>query len=420
MRRSWPLPSIEVVTPPLRVLDLGSFLAGPLVATFLGDLGAEVIKVERPAGGDRARHYGPQPPGREGQGMGYRFQVEARNKRSITLELGRTESRQIVEGLARWADVLVENFRPGTMEKWGLGWDDLRIVNPRLVYVSVSGFGQDGPYRDRPAYDQIALALGGLWGVTGFPDQPPVLPGYPIGDYLGGLWGAIGALEAVRRRDTQGGTGRGDFVDVALFEGILRLSSPLVTAYAATGQIQGREGSLPSPPPARPEVLWGYLYETADRKWVSNMPHQFDPLHQRQLEIIGRTDLLHDPRFGSYQLRMQNFRVLDAAIRAWMAERPATEVLDAYLAAGIPVSLVSDAADIAKDPQVAARGSLVEVTDAFGEPLTMQAPVPRFASGTAPIRWSGQILGASNQAVYQELLGMDAAEIERLRAAGVI
>jgi crotonobetainyl-CoA:carnitine CoA-transferase CaiB-like acyl-CoA transferase len=402
----------------IKVLDLGSFLAGPLVATFLGDLGADVIKVERPGAGDRARYYGPQPHAR--QGMGYRFQVEGRNKRSITLDLQKPEGREILRRLAGWADVLVENFKPGTMAKWGLGYDDLAALNRRLIYVSVSGFGQTGPYRDRPAYDQIALAVGGLTNVTGFPDRPPVLPGYPIGDYLGGLWGTIGALEALRRRDGPGGTGRGEWVDVALYEAVLRLSSPLVTAYHATGQIQQREGSLPSPDVEHPEVLWGYLYETADGKWISNMPHQFDPLHQHQLEIIGREDLLDDPRLATYALRQENFRVLDTAIRTWMARTPAEEALRRYLDAGIPVSLVYDAADIASDPHVAERESLIEVPDAFGDPLVMQAPVPRFASGQSPIRWAGQPVGAANQEVYRGLLAMEADELEGLRERGVI
>jgi crotonobetainyl-CoA:carnitine CoA-transferase CaiB-like acyl-CoA transferase len=403
---------------PVKVLDLGSFLAGPLVATFLGDLGADVIKVERPGLGDRARYYGPQPPGREG--MGYRFQVEARNKRSITLELQKPEGRDLLKRLVGWADVLVENFRPGTMARWGLGYDDLLVINQRLVYVSVSGYGQEGPYRDRPAYDQIALAVGGLTNVTGFPDRPPVLPGFPLGDYLGGLWGALGALEALRRRDAPGGSGHGDHIDLALYEGVLRLSSPLVTAYAATGYIQQREGSLPTPGPEEPEVLWGYLYESADGRWISNMPHQFDPYHQRQLEIIGRTDLLDDPRFTTYRLRQKNFRVLDEAIREWIRRTPAGEVLERYQASGIPVSLINDAAAIAADPHIAARGSLVEVKGADGEPLLMQAPVPRFASGAAPIRWSGQPLGAANAEVYAGLLGLADTEIERLREDGVI
>jgi crotonobetainyl-CoA:carnitine CoA-transferase CaiB-like acyl-CoA transferase len=402
----------------LRVLDLGRLLAGPVVATLLGDLGAEVIKVERPGVGDLQRGVFPQAP--QDPGMPYAWQVEGRNKRSITLEITDPRGKELLLRLVQWADVLVENFKPGSMERWGLGYEDLTLVNPRLVYVSVSGYGQTGPYRERPGLDFVGSGFAGLTFVTGSPDRPPTLPGYALTDYMAATFGALGALEAIRRRDAPGGTGRGEHVDVALYEPALRFSTPWLQYYQRDAVLRVREGSSPRPDDEQPIVNWGYTYGTADGRWVSLLPIFISDQTQHRLwATIGRTDLVSDPRFLTAEDRDRNYKPLDAAVREWCAVKDAAEIVAAFEAAKIPCGHVNSVADILDDPHMRER-SLRDVDDHRGQPLVMPEVVPRLAGDPGEIRWAGEDLGASNEEIYLGLLGLDPADYKQLVDSGVI
>jgi crotonobetainyl-CoA:carnitine CoA-transferase CaiB-like acyl-CoA transferase len=402
----------------LHVLDLGRLLAGPVVATLLGDLGAEVIKVERPGTGDLQRGVVPQAPG--DPGMPYAWQVEGRNKRSITLEITDARGRELLLRLVKWADVLVENFKPGSMQRWGLGYEDLISVNPRLVYVSVSGYGQTGPYRTKPGLDFVGSGFAGLTFVTGAPDRPPTLPGYAITDYMAATFGALGALEAVRRRDTPGGTGRGEHVDVALYEPALRFSTPWLQYFQRDGVLRVREGAGPRPDDERPVVHWGYTYGTADGRWVSMLPvFVSDETQHRLWQVIGRADLVSDPRFRTAEDREGHYKLLDAALREWCAANDAAAITAAAEAAMIPCGPVNSVADILTDPHMQER-SLRSVEDHRGQSLVMQEVVPRLAGSPGEIRWAGEDLGASNDEIYLGMLGLDRAEYKQLVASGVI
>ncbi len=402
----------------LRVLDLGRLLAGPVTATLLGDLGAEVIKVEQPGRGDLERHV--MPPAAGDPGMNYGWLVEGRNKRSITLDFKQPRGRELLFRLIEWADILVENFKPGTMERAGLGYEDLKQLNPGLVYVSLSGYGQTGPYRERPGLDFVGSGFAGLTFVTGAPDRPPTLPGYALTDYMSAAFAAMGALEAIRRRDGRGGTGKGDHVDVALYEPALRFSTPWLQYYQREGVMRVREGGMPRPDDEQPVVFWGYTYETGDGRWVSLLPVIVDDARQRRLwDLIGRPDLADDPRLVTGADRERHYRLLDAPVREWCASRDAASIVQAFEAAGIPCGPVNDIADVLDDPHMQAR-SLRMIPDRRGDPIVMQDVVPKLTENPGEIRWLGEELGASNDDVYVGLLGLDPAELDELRAEGVI
>jgi crotonobetainyl-CoA:carnitine CoA-transferase CaiB-like acyl-CoA transferase len=402
----------------LHVLDLGRLLAGPVVATLLGDLGAEVIKVERPGVGDLQRGVFPQAPG--DPGMPYAWQVEGRNKRSITLEITDPRGKELLLRLVEWADVLVENFKPGSMQRWGLSYEDLVPVNSRLVYVSVSGYGQTGPYRARPGLDFVGSGFAGLTFATGAPDRPPTLPGYALTDYMAATFGALGALEAVRRRDAPGGTGRGEHVDVALYEPALRFSTPWLQYYQRDGVLRVREGSSPRPDDEKPVVHWGYTYGTADGRWVSLLPILVSNESQHRLwQTIGRADLVSDPRFRTAEDRERHYKLLDAAVREWCASKDAAAIVAEFEAAKIPCGHVNSVVDILDDPHMQER-SLRDVEDHRGQALVMPEVVPRLAGSPGQIQWAGEDLGASNEEIYLGLLGLDPADYKQLVASGVI
>lgn len=387
----------------LKVVDLGTMVAGPFAATLLGDFGADVIKVERPDGqGDRMRNPDYWP-------------VEGRNKRSITLDLRAPEARPILLDLVRWADVLVENFKPGTMAKWKLDYETLSAVNPRLVYVSVSGFGQTGPNSPRPGYDHVGAAFGGLWYVTGFPDRPPVLPGLPVVDYFTGTFAALGALEAVRRRDAPGGTGKGEWVELGLYEPMIRIAGANFIRHSRTGHVSERVGSMPvddRPPAGLPH---GVSYETSDGKWISMFP-----VTDQQWELLAKVIPEAGPPLCPIEAIKRNPRVSDPAIRRWVRDRDYDTVMKAFIDGGLPVSPIYGTADIVSDPHVQARGNLVERLDSAGKTVRMQGVVPRLVERPGEVRWAGEPLGASNKAVYEELLGLSKDELQSLAAKKVI
>jgi crotonobetainyl-CoA:carnitine CoA-transferase CaiB-like acyl-CoA transferase len=402
----------------LKVLDLGIMIGAPFVATMLGDLGAEVIKIEKPGIGDLIRHQGEGGPG-----LSYRWQVDGRNKRSVTLDLRKPEGQAIVRRLAEWADVLVENNRPGTLARYGLGYEDLRAINPRLVYVSVSGYGQTGPYRDRPGYDFSGAAFGGLTYGTGFPDRPPVLPGLALVDYNAALFAVIGALDALRRRDAAGAQGRGDYVDVALYEPIMRLHSHLIPMAAATGLNPAREGSFPlegwdKSQPVSDRNAHGYAYETRDGHYISCFAVT-DEQFARLAEMVGEPSLVCEANATMNQ-RVDNAVAIDRPIRAWFLTVDRAEAMDKLIAADVPSSPINSPTDLLAEPHLRERGNFIEVENALGAMVTMQDVVPRRSENPGAVRWAGEPLGASNRDVLQELLGLSEEEFKRLQADRII
>jgi crotonobetainyl-CoA:carnitine CoA-transferase CaiB-like acyl-CoA transferase len=390
----------------LKVLDLGTQLAGPFAASLLGDLGAEVIKVEMPAGGDPLR--GPD-------GLSPRWQIESRNKRCVTLNLRVPEGQELLRRLACWADVLVENFRPGVMARWGLGYPDLAEVNPRLVYVSVSGFGQGGPRRALPGYDHIGSAFGGLTHLSGPRDRPPSPPGVTVVDYSTGMLAAMGALEAVRRRDAAGPAGRGEWVQTALYETMLRIIGTDLAQWSMTGAIRERVGGQPAGE-RESASAHTYTFRTADERWVVAYPisdKQFSAL----ADLVG-DPVLREPRFATRPGRIAHAADLDAVLRRWVAGLDADELLSLLADADVPASPVNTVADIAVDPHVQDCESVVAVTSVRGEEMLMPSVTPRLVEQPGAISWPGAELGSSNEVVYAGLLGIE--DLAGLRERGVI
>jgi formyl-CoA transferase len=389
----------------IRVLDLGTRVGAPFAATLLGELGADVIKVEQPGTGDFMRTIGPF----DGETSLW-WSVEGRGKRSITLDLSKPAGQAVLRRLVAYADVLVENFQPGTLEKWNLAPDDLRALNPRLVVSRVSVYGQDGPYRDRPGLDRNGIALGGLLGITGYADRPPVRPGVIIADYLTALFNTIGVLAALLEREH---SGEGQGVELSLFESVLRVMEWTVAGYDRLGIVRERTGNrLPNSAPLD-------NYETRDGQYVC-IAAAGDVLFPRLAKAIGRPDLLDDARFGSLAARADNADAINEIVAAWCATRTLEEIEQALVAAQVPVSGVATIDQIVDDPQVRARGSIVTVDDPAIGPVRQQGPVPRLDRTPLRVARGAPKLGEHNEAVYIGLLGMDRHEYEGLVRDGTI
>lgn len=401
-------PPVDTDPARLKVLDLGTQLAGPFAASLLGDLGAEVIKVEMPGAGDPLR--GPD-------GLSPRWQIESRNKRCVTLNLRVPDGQELLRRLACWADVLVENFRPGVMARWNLAYEDLREVNPRLVYVSVSGFGQDGPKSRLPGYDHIGSAFGGLTHLSGPRDRPPAPPGVTVVDYSTGMLAAMGALEAVRRRDAAGADGRGEWVQTVLYETMLRIVGTDLANWSLTGEIRERVGGQPAGE-QETAAAHAYTFRTRDGQWVVAYPIS-DKQFASLADLIG-DPMLRQPRFATRPGRIANAADLDAVLRRWVASRDAAPLLDLLAAADVPASPVNTVADIAVDPHVRSQDSIVAVTNCRGQEMLVPAVTPRLVEHPGEIRWMGETLGASNDAVYRGLLGIEPQQLDDLRTSGVI
>jgi formyl-CoA transferase len=395
----------------LKVLDLGVMLGGPFVATILGDLGAEVIKVEKPGVGDPMRYQGS---GREQ--MSYRWQVDGRNKRSVTIDLRKPAGQDLLRRLAQWADILVENMRPGTLARYGLGYEDLQTIAPRLVYVSVSGFGQTGPNRKLPGYDFVGAAYGGLTYSTGFADRPPVVPGLPVVDFCAAMFATIGALEAVRRRDIPQGSGRGEWVDVGLYEPMLRMAGQSIARYVAEGTIHEREGGMPITEKGT-ENAYAWSYKTADGHYISFFTVT-DEQFGRLVKLLGDPPELDSN--WTLRERVDHAFAIDREMRAWALAHPRDEAIALLGNADVPTSPINSVADIWRDPHILERGSVIQAMNHFGETVTMQGVVPRLVEHPAPLRWLGEPLGASNRDVLQGLLKLTDAAYDDLAAGGVI
>ncbi len=391
----------------IRVLELGSFIAGPYCGQLLADYGAEVIKVEPPREGDAMRRWGVALY----QGRSLWWPVIARGKKSVTVDLRRPEGQELVRQLADRCDVLVENFRPGTLEAWGLGPDVLLERNPALVYVRISAFGQTGLYRDRPGFGAVAEAMGGLRYLVGYPDRPPPRFGVSIGDTLAGMFGALGALLALREREVRGG--RGQVVDVAITDAVLAVLESVIAECSVTGAVRERSGSV------LPGVAPSNLYETADGRWVV-VAANADGVFRRLCDAMGRPEWKSDPRYATHEARGAHQVELDEAIAQWVGSLPAEEVLRVLDRHGVPCGPVYNAAEVLADPHYRARGSLVEVDNPGVGRVTMQAPVPRLGETPLPVPGPAPELGEHTDRVLQDLLGLSAEDVARLREAGVV
>jgi formyl-CoA transferase len=389
----------------LRVVEMGQLLAGPFCGQLLGDLGAEVVKVEPPGVGDPMRQWGREKP----HGKSLWWPVVARNKKSVTCDLRTEAGQELVRRLLDSADVLVENFRPGTLERWGLSPERLWETNPGLVVVRVTGYGQSGPYASRAGYGSIGEAMGGLRYVTGDPDRPPSRSGISIGDSLAGTYAALGALSALHARQT---TGRGQVVDSAIYEAVLAMMESLVTEWDAAGYERGRTG------PILPNVAPSNVYPTADGQTVLIAANQ-DTVFTRLAALIGQPELATDPRYATHGARGQHQEELDDLISTWSARHDADDLLALLHEGGVPAGRTYRAQDMLADPHFAARASIVRVPDpTFGE-LAMQNVAPHLSETPGQVRWTGPALGQHNDEVYGAL-GLDAAQLDRLHANGTI
>jgi len=388
----------------IRVLELGSLIAGPFCAKTLADFGAEVIKVEPPGDGDPLRRWR-----RMRNGVSLWWHVQSRNKKSITLDLRKAEGQAVARRLARSSDIMIENFRPGALERWNLGWEVLKAENPALILVRISGYGQTGPYRARPGFAAIAEAFGGLRYVTGFPDRPPVRPNLSIGDTLASLHGVIGALLALHH--LQNG-GQGQVIDVALYESVFNVMESLLPEFDALGVVRERSGS------ALPGIAPSNLYPCSDGNYVL-IAGNADSLYHRLMTTIGREDLRDDPGLARNDGRAARMAEIDDAIGAWTAQRTQNAVLAAMEQAEVPAGRIYSAADIAADPHYAARGMIESVVAGDGEPLKVPGIVPKLSATPGAIRSAAPALGAHTDEVLREI-GYSAAQISTLREAGIL
>ncbi|GAU68317.1 CaiB/BaiF CoA-transferase family protein [Streptomyces sp. NBRC 110611] len=388
----------------LRVLDLATLFAGPLAATLLGDFGAEVIKVEHPRRPDPARGHGPAE-----DGIGLWWKLLGRNKKTITLDLSHPDGRDVLLRLATGADVVIENFRPGTLEKWGLGWDELSAVNPRLVLARVTGFGQFGPYARRPGFGTLAEAMSGFAAITGEPDGPPTLPPFGLADGIAALTTSYAVLTALRGREA---SGRGQVVDLALIEPLLTVLGPQPLWYDRLGHVQTRTGNRSG------NVAPRNTYRTADGSWVA-VSTSAESVAERVMRLVGRPELIDEPWFPTGTGRAAHADELDEAVGGWIARHGRAEVLAAFEKAEAAVAPVYDIRGVLADPQYRALGTVTEVPDDELGTLRMQNVLFRLSETPGAIRWAGRPHGADTDEVLTGI-GLDRAAIDGLRRAGAL
>ena len=388
----------------VRVLELGSLIAGPFCAKTLGDFGAEVVKIEPPGEGDPLRKWRKMR-----NGTSLWWHVQSRNKKSVTCDLRKAEGQEIVRRLARRAHIVVENFRPGALEKWSLGWDALSRDNPKLILVRISGYGQTGPYRERPGFGAIGEAMGGLRHITGFPGQPPVRPNLSIGDTIASLHGVMGALLALQH--VRNG-GNGQVVDVALYESVFNCSESLLPEYDAAGYVRERSGST------LPGIAPSNLYPCKDGSYVL-IAGNADSLYRRLMSAIGRPDLRDDPALARNDGRAAQMERIDQAIAAWTSRFSQEKVLQEMEKAEVPAGKIYSAADIAADPHYAARGMIEKIVASDGEPLKVPGIVPRLSATPGAIRSQAPKLGEHTEEVLKEIV-FSSNEISGLKAKGIV
>ena len=396
----------------LKVVELGQLIAGPFAAKTLADFGADVIKIETPETGDPSQNMGGDPLRRWRllkDGTSVWWQVQSRNKRSLALDLKQPEAQDIVRKLAEGADVLIENFRPGAMEGWGLGPDVLQQLNPRLIVLRISGYGQTGPYRDRPGFGVVAEAMGGLRHLTAEPGRVPVRVGVSIGDTLASLHGVIGILMALHHRNT---SGTGQVIDVALYEAVFNCMESLLPEYSAFGAVRGPAGSaLPGIAPSN-----AYLCKDGGYALIAG---NGDSIYKRLMKTIDREDLGNDPALKDNAGRVARIDEIDHAIGQWTLQRSVTEVLGALDAASVPAGRIYTVADIAADPHYQARGMLQPITMADGSALTVPGIVPKLSATPGGVRRNAPALGQDTDEVLRGI-GLTQAQIQALKDKGVV
>ena len=390
----------------LRVLETGVLLAGPFCGQLLADFGAEVIKIEQPGVGDPMRQWGREKSG----GHSLWWPVVARNKKSVTLNLREPRGQDLVRRLVASSDILVENFRPGTLERWGLGYEELSAINPRLILVRVTGFGQTGPYAGRPGYGSVGEAMGGLRYVVGNPDSPPSRVGISIGDTLAATFACVGALCALHARER---TGRGQVVDSAIYEAVLGVMESLVPEYAVAGYVRERTGAI------LPNVAPSNVYPTADGQMVIIAANQ-DTVFARLADAMGRPDLATDERYATHVARGEHQAELDELIATWSAGLDADELNAALERHGVPTGHIYRAPEMLRDPHFAAREAIVRLTHPEIGELPMQNVVPKLSETPGRLRWPGPDLGAHNDEILTGLLGLSVDELTELIADGIV
>ncbi|MBB6416959.1 CaiB/BaiF CoA-transferase family protein [Streptomyces sp. AK010] len=388
----------------LRVLDLATLFAGPMAATLLGDFGAEVVKIEHPGKPDPSRGHGPSK-----DGVGLWWKMLGRNKRTMTLDLSKPGGRATLLRLAAVTDVIIENFRPGTLEKWDLGWPELSAVNPRLVLARVTGFGQFGPYAHRPGFGTLAEAMSGFAAMTGEPDSPPTLPPFGLADSIAGLTTAYAVMTALAAREH---TGEGQVVDMALIEPILAALGPQPLWYDQLGHVQPRTGNR------SPNNAPRGVYRTADGSWVA-VSTSAQSVAERVMHLVGRPELIDEPWFASGAERARHADVLDEAVGGWIAARTRTDVMAAFEKAEAAVAPIQDVRDVMADPQYQALGTITTVDDPELGPLRMQNVLFRLSATPGAIRWAGRPHGADTEEILTEL-GLTPDDVTALRAEGAL
>ncbi len=392
----------------VRVLDVATFIAAPYCTAILGEFGAEVIKVEQPGSGDPFRRFGT-PTGRADSTLAWLS--EGRNKRSVTLNLRHPEGADLFRRLVAKSDVVCENFRPGTLEKWGVGWETLSARNPGLIMLRISGYGQTGPYKDRPGFARIAHAVGGLSNLAGMPGETPVTPGSTsLADYMSGLYGAVGVLLALRHRDR---TGRGQYIDIGLYEAVFRMLDEMAPVYGRTGKVRGREGA------GTANACPHGHFQTRDDRWVA-IACTTDKMFGRLAEAMGQPELASAGRYGQQARRLANRDEVDRLASRWVGSMSLAEVMEICLAHEVPCGPLNTIADIFADPHFKARGNLVTIDDPEVGEVVVPAVIPRLSETPGRIAHLGPALGDANEDVLGNLLGLSGEEMARLRDAKVI
>ena len=403
-------PTGEEVRSPLvgiRVLDIGTLLAGPVAATFLGDFGAEVIKVEQPGRGDTLR--GSPTDGRPGRSTAWL--VDARNKKSVTINLRVAEGQKLLRELITQADVLIENFTPGTLEGWGLGWEAVHELNPALIMTRVSGWGQVGPYAKRPGYDRIALGFSGYMYPTGFPDRYPVRPAFPTADYSSAAFAAMSTLLALYERDANGGEGQ--MIDLALYEPTFRITGDLLASFVRHGEIRERIGNRNA------TFTPAGTFTTKDDRLVQ-IAAGGDNIWPRLAEVMGRPELATDERYARSRDRNKRADELEGLVSEWVGRHDYADVEAKLVAAKVPVGGIYTADQIVSDPHYAARENIVTVEDELLGPLPMPNVVPKLSGTPGVVKTTGPDLGQHNDEILRGLLGLSATELEALSEQGVV
>jgi crotonobetainyl-CoA:carnitine CoA-transferase CaiB-like acyl-CoA transferase len=391
----------------VRVVDMATLFAGPLAATILGDYGADVIKVEHPAKGDPARNHGPSK-----DGVPLWWTSLGRNKRTITLNVGQPEGADVLKKLLAEADVLIENFRVGTLERWGLAPETLHEINPRLVILRVTGFGQIGPYAKRPGFGTIAESMSGFASITGYPDGPPTLPPFGLADGISALTGAQAIMTALYDRDKPNGSGKGQVIDLAIIEPIVTLLGMQPMVYDQLGTIQQRTGNRSVNNAPR------NTYQTRDGKWVA-ISTSAQSIAERVMELVGHPEVITEPWFQSGSERAKHADLLDEMVGGWIAERDCDVVIEEFEKANAAVAPIYDISDVFKDPQYLALDTITAVEDPELGPVRMQNVLYRMSETPGAIKWTGRKKGADNDTVFAEL-GLTDEQIAGLRDAGIV